>query len=181
MPEAALLLEAARTYPVKKHEPEMALAYPLIATFLLTGGRAKEVLGLRVEDVSTSRKTVTFRPNEFHEGRRLKTKTSSRTVPLWPQLAEILSPLLDQRAIEGGRLLFRSPHITDREAPLTDLRDMLDRVAVRAGLRRSVLEPRDGQAPLGRRVPPHPAIPGDLCNRPAPNVRPRSAGLALDC
>jgi hypothetical protein len=40
VPEAALLLEAARTYPAKKHEPEMALAYPLIATFLLTGGRA---------------------------------------------------------------------------------------------------------------------------------------------
>jgi integrase len=54
-------------------------------------------------------------------------------VPLWPQLKAALAPLLDQRAIEGGRLLFRSPHITDREASLTDLRDLLDRVAVRAG------------------------------------------------
>ena len=133
VPEAALLLEAARTYVVKKHEPEMALAYPLIATFLLTGGRAKEVLGLRVEDVSTDRQTVTFRPNEFHEGQRLKTKGSARVVPLVPQLQEILQPLLDRRAIEGGTLLFRSPHLTDREAPITDLRDLLDRVAVRAG------------------------------------------------
>jgi integrase len=133
VPEAALLLEMARTYPAKKHEPEMALAYPLIAAFLLTGGRAKEVLGLRLQDVSTDRNTVTFRPNEFHEGGRLKTRTSTRTVPLWPQLREALLPLLDQRAIEGGRLLFRSPHVTDREAPLTDLRDLLDRVARRAG------------------------------------------------
>jgi integrase len=133
VPEAALLLEMARTYPAKTHEPEMALAYPLLAAFLLTGGRAKEVLGLRLQDVSTDRRTVTFRPNEFHEGQRLKTKGSTRTVPLWPQLAEILTPLLDQRAIEGGRLLFRSPHITDREASITDLRDLLDRVAVRAG------------------------------------------------
>ena len=52
VPEAALLLELARTYPVKKHEPEMALAYPLIAAFLLTGGRQKEVLGLRLQDVA---------------------------------------------------------------------------------------------------------------------------------
>jgi hypothetical protein len=43
------------------------------------------------------------------------------------QLKAALTPLLDQRAIEGGRLLFRSPHITDREASLTDLRDLLDR------------------------------------------------------
>ena len=55
------------------------------------------------------------------------------TVPLWPQLREALLPLLDQRAIEGERLLFRSPHIPDREAPLTDLRDLLDRVAKQAG------------------------------------------------
>jgi hypothetical protein len=52
VPEAALLLETARTYPSKKHEPEMTLAYPLLAAFLLTGGRAKEVLGLRLQDKS---------------------------------------------------------------------------------------------------------------------------------
>jgi hypothetical protein len=50
--------------------------------------RANSLTGL--EDVSTDRRTVTFRPNEFHEGQRLKTRGSTRTVPLWPQLAEIL-------------------------------------------------------------------------------------------
>ena len=38
--------------------------------------------------------------------------------------------------------------------------------------RRARPGPRDRQAPLGRRVPPHPALPGDLCNRPAPNAGP---------
>jgi integrase len=131
VPEAALLLDAARAYPVGKREPEMRLAYPIIATFLLTGGRAKEVLGLRVEDVSTDRKTVTFRPHEFHKGKRLKTAGSARVVPLWPQLQEILELLLDQRALEGRRLLFPAPRLTD-EAPFADVRDLLDRVAERA-------------------------------------------------
>src|SRR2546422_2369254 len=35
----------------------MPFAYPLLATFLLTGGRAREVLGLEVGDVSFDRKT----------------------------------------------------------------------------------------------------------------------------
>ncbi len=47
------------------------------------------MLGLEASDVSFDRKTVTFRPNKW---RRLKTKKSHRTVPLWPQLEEILRP-----------------------------------------------------------------------------------------
>lgn len=86
----------------------MPFAYELIATFLLTGGRESEVLGLEVEDVSFDRKTITFRPNQW---RRLKTATSFRSVPLWPQLEEILRPMV------------------------TDFRKLLDAVAVRAGWR----------------------------------------------
>lgn len=140
--EAALLLEAARTYKVRRREPEMRLAYPIIAAFLLTGGRAKEVLGLRVEDVSTDRKTVLFRPHELHKGKRLKTASSARVVPLWPQLQEVLEPLLNQRALQGGTLLFPAPRIVDREAPTSDLRDMLDRVGTRAGWRRGEIRTR---------------------------------------
>ncbi len=43
--EAALLLEAARTYRPARGDLAMPFAYPLLATFLLTGGRAREVLG----------------------------------------------------------------------------------------------------------------------------------------
>lgn len=55
--------------------------------FLLTGGRKSEVFGLAIDDVNVERKTITFRP---HPWRRLKTLTSHRVVPLWPQLEKIL-------------------------------------------------------------------------------------------
>ena len=59
----------------------------LISTLLLTGGRETEVLGVEVDDVSLDRGVVTFRPNEW---RRLKTASSHRSVPLWPQLRDAL-------------------------------------------------------------------------------------------
>ena len=91
VPDAALLLESARTLPTVETAAGQgigaALAYPLLATFLLSGGRRAEVLGLELDDVSFDRGTVTFRP---HAHRRLKTRTSWRVVPLFPQLAEIM-------------------------------------------------------------------------------------------
>ena len=52
--DAALLLEAARTYrsvaPKGGRRP-FSYAYELIATFLLTGSRESEVLGLEVDDI----------------------------------------------------------------------------------------------------------------------------------
>ncbi len=86
VPDAALFLEAARTLPGRSSDLRADLVHPLLATFLLTGGRRSEVLGLEVSDVSFPRNTVTFRPNRY---RRLKTATSARVVPLWPQLRDI--------------------------------------------------------------------------------------------
>jgi integrase len=102
--------------------------HPLVATFLLTGGRKAEVLGLEVKDVSFDRKTVTFRPNER---RSLKTRTSHRTVPLWPQLEEILRPyVFSATAPRGEGLLFPS----DRGGGMIwDLRKALDAIARSAG------------------------------------------------
>jgi integrase len=115
------------THPVD----EAALAYPLVATYLLTGGRESEVLGLELDDVSLDRRTITFRPNKW---RRLKTPGSHRVVRLWPQLAEILGAYIPWRTVQrGGRLLFPSPW-SDQEQMLTDTRKLLDRVAARAGL-----------------------------------------------
>jgi integrase len=111
--EAALLLESARTYKPQRDDRAMPFAYPLIATFLLTGGRTKEVLGLKVDDISFDRRTITFRPNEF---RRLKTSTSHRTVPLWPQLEEVLREHLyggDTPRVSG--LLFPSNRILETD------------------------------------------------------------------
>ncbi len=128
--DAALLLAAARTYrpaPDKGGWRPVPFAHELIATFLLTGGRESEVLGLEVDDVSLDRGVVTFRPNAW---RRLKTGTSHRSVPLWPQLREALERYVAEHP--PSRLLFPS-YRTGEEAMLTDFRKLLDSVAVRAG------------------------------------------------
>jgi integrase len=130
--EAALLLEAAKSYRAKRGDLAVPYARALLATFLLTGGRQKEVLGLEAEDVSFDRKTITFRPNQW---RRLKTATSHRSVPLWPQLEESLREYVFGAAGPPGRLLFPSFR-TGQEAMLTDFRKLLDAMAERAGWRR---------------------------------------------
>ena len=131
--DAALLVEAARLYhPVsqKGGRPPMPFGYELVATLLLTGGRESEVLGLEVDDIGLERSVVTFRPNRW---RRLKTATSYRSVPLWPQLRAILRDYFPRREqLGGGTLLFPSYRGGD-EAMLTDFRKMLDTVAERAG------------------------------------------------
>lgn len=129
VPEAALLLEAARTHRPKRPDLGLPFAYPLVATHLLTGGRPSEVLGLEVDDVSFDRRTVTFRPNAW---RQLKTATSFRTVPLWPQLEEILRAYVFGSSAPPGRLLFPSLR-TGQEAMLTDCRKLLDAIAARVG------------------------------------------------
>jgi integrase len=134
VPDAALLLESARTLPTVVTPAGEAigaeLAYPLLASFLLTGGRRAEVLGLELDDLSFDRQTVTVRP---HPHRRLKTRTSWRVVPLFPQLAEILRAyVFGPRLERGGRLLFPS-FVTGTEAMLVDVRKLIDRIAVRAG------------------------------------------------
>jgi integrase len=94
--EAALILEAARVTEERERIPlggeghrvnATPALHAIIATFLLTGGRSSEVLGLDVQDLSFDRGLIYFRPND-HRG--LKTSTSVRAVPLWPQLREIL-------------------------------------------------------------------------------------------
>ncbi len=127
--DAALFLEAARTYTPKRGDIALPFLHELDAVFLLTGGRESEVYGLEVEDVSFDRGTVSFRPNTW---RRLKTATSRRIVPLWPQLEEILRPYVFGSSSPPGRLLFSATR-TEKEQPVTDLRKALDAVANRVG------------------------------------------------
>ncbi len=128
---AAEYLEAARTYRPRVEDGATPWVYPIIATFLLTGGRQSEVLGLEVDDVSFQRKTITFRPNDW---RRLKTRTSHRVVPLPPQLEEILRAYLLAREQEAplGSLLFPSAR-GEGEGLIRDIRKALDHVSERAG------------------------------------------------
>jgi integrase len=136
VPDAALFLEAAGTLSPKSSEFRADVVHPLLATFLLTGGRRSEVLGLEVTDISFGRGTVTFRPNRW---RRLKTATSERVVPLWPQLREILDAYLSARTTgmvlhnaPASSLLFPSFR-TGAEGRLVELRKIFDRVALRGG------------------------------------------------
>lgn len=137
VPEAALVLEAARTFePDREGDAAGGQLYPIIATFLLTGGRKSEVLGLDVEDVSFDRRRIRFRPNAH---RRLKTSTSHRTVPMWPQLY----PILQEHVFGGsgpatGRL-FPSRR-TGRK--IHDLRKTLDKLGKRCGLGEGALRTR---------------------------------------
>ena len=133
--DAALLLEAARIVEAREKredgsEGNRVKATPglhsIVATFLLTGGRSSEVLGLDIEDVSFDRELVRFRPNE-HRG--LKTHTSRRDVPLWPQLLAILQEWVfggDSPLTEG--LLFPS----NTGGMIRDLRKSLDTMGVLA-------------------------------------------------
>lgn len=130
--DAALLLEAARLY--RPARPDMAFAdgYQLVATFLLTGGRRLEVLGLQVGDLDFTRKTVTFRPNAW---RRLKSSSSARVVPLWPQLEAILDAAQDK---SPEALLFPSTRTPVRGVDaaahlLQEPRALLDAIASLAG------------------------------------------------
>lgn len=126
--EAALLLESARLAAASAKVPPYA--YPLLATFLLTGGRRSEVLRLEVADVSFDHKTVRIRKNASR--RRLKTRTSQRTVPLWPQLEEILRPYVFSPDRPPTRLLF--PRFGEGgESMITDFRKVVNRVTVPAG------------------------------------------------
>lgn len=130
--EAALVLEAARRHRPVERFGGIPFAYPLVATFLLTGGRESEVLGLELDDVSFERKTITFRPNRW---RGLKTERSGmamRTVPLWPQLEEILRGYLRAPNRPTGELLFPAI-IGGREQMLTDFRKTLNAIALAAG------------------------------------------------
>ena len=129
--EAALLLESAKTYRPGGPFGLSSPIYPLIACFLLTGGRRAEVLGLEVDDISFNRQTVTFRPNKW---RRLKTKKSHRSVPLWPQLKDILEQYFADRERGGGLgdLVFPSA-ARGPECMIRDFRYALDKVALRAG------------------------------------------------
>lgn len=129
--EAALILEAIRHYRPMRTDMDPiphGMLLGIVATYLLTGGRKSEVLGMEPEDVSFDRSQVTFRK---HAHRRLKTAGAHRSVPLWPQLRELLQGyVFGGGAPHGGHLLFPSPRTGKR---IWDIRKPLDAVAEMCG------------------------------------------------
>ena len=90
-----------------------------------------------MDDVSFKRKRIHFRPNRW---RGLKTKGSERSVPLWPQLEEIIRAYITHREQSAplNELLFPSP-MSESDALITDFRKALDAVAERL-LEQEVIE-----------------------------------------
>ena len=100
---------------------------PIVATFLYTGGRKQEVLGLLVGDVDLRNRLVHFRPNSHRE---LKHDHHRRTVPLWPKLEIELRLYLKDRDVGDSDLLFPSPR---GGGMLTDIRGSLEAAVEKAG------------------------------------------------
>ena len=98
--EAARLLNAAKELDGIPSAQRVPFLCPMVATFLFTGGRAQEVLGLTVDDVDMDAGTIHFQKNPHRE---LKRARHDRRVPIWPQLREILKPHLER---QGRGLLF---------------------------------------------------------------------------
>jgi integrase len=130
--EAARFLDAARRVQRVPRNGLIPFPEALVGTFLLTGGRKAEVLGFLVKDVDFNAETVSIRPNAW---RPLKRGWSERTIPLWPQLQEILGEYLETTPPKG-QLLFPSPRSLYRnnEDMIWDLRKMLKDVAREAGI-----------------------------------------------
>ena len=85
-----------------------------------------------VESRTQRRRRPTVRPNRWHG---LKTRTSHRVIPIWPQLEAILRAwVFGPRLERGGSLLVPSWTVRGEERRLRDIHRLLDRVAKRAGL-----------------------------------------------
>ena len=85
---------------------------------------------MQVEDVDFERGLVHIRPNSW---RGLKTKKSKRTVPLWPQLAQILHEYVEQFGRTEG-LLFPTTH----GGMLDDMRGSMSAALAATKIRKNV-------------------------------------------
>ena len=130
--EAARFLAAAERLDRVNRNGMIRFEYPLLATFLLTGGRRAEVFGLEVDDIDFEHRLVHIRPNSW---RGLKRRWSERSVPLWPQLDEILRRYLDDSP-PPARLLFPSPRLLNEggEGLINNVRKTLRDVAQKAAI-----------------------------------------------
>lgn len=104
---------------------------PIVATFLLTGGRKTEIFGLELRDIDFDNERVHIRPNVW---RNLKRARHKRSVPLWPQLGGILKPYLAGLGRDSG-LLFPAPM---HGGMLDDVRWQLDKILERAKITKPV-------------------------------------------
>jgi integrase len=129
--EGARVLRAAKELDADSIPAAIPYAHPLTATYLYTGCRRREGFGLECGDIDFRAQVVHLRPNRW---RQLKRKSHKRTVPLWPDLEEILSEYLEHFDRREG-LLFPSPK---GGGMLSCVRVTLERVTEKAGVDKHV-------------------------------------------
>lgn len=84
--------DMALLYPAYESNPE---AYALFLTLADTGARLAEIVGLEVQDVDWETQSIQIRPNSL---RGLKTKNSTRHVPVSPRALHALGTLTQASA-----------------------------------------------------------------------------------
>jgi len=131
--ELSAVLRAARELAPARTDLACRFWFVLIACYVYTGLRESEALGLECDDVDLERLVIRVRRNRF---RRLKTKQSTRSVPIFPQFAHILREYLSGPDAPRGRLLFPGALVDGQERTLTDFRKLLDKLPVPERLRR---------------------------------------------
>ena len=131
IPDAAKILKAAKKLDRINRNGLIQFVYPLIATFLLTGGRQSEVLGLTWDDIDVDLDFITFRPNKW---RGLKREWSERTIPLWSQLKPILKD--HRKKMNGSDLVFPSPRLehVGTEGMIHDIRKIMRNLKKTSGV-----------------------------------------------
>ncbi len=131
IPDAAKVLKAAKRLERAPKGGLIEFVHPLIATFLLSGGRAAEVLGLTWDDIDFDLKQITFKPNKW---RGLKREWSERTIPMWPQLLPILKA--HRKKMKGDRLVFPSPRLAfvGKEGMIHDIRNVMNELRKESGV-----------------------------------------------
>lgn len=128
--EAARFLAAAAKLDADPHPRTVPYLRPVFAVPLLTSARKSEALGLEARDVDFERSVVHIRPNRW---RKLKTRYSKRSVPLWPQLRKILAEHVERFDLSEG-LLFPAPD----GAMLSDLRGSIAAILEEAKIEKRV-------------------------------------------
>lgn len=139
--EGVRLLEAAQALEENPRSRAYPHLYALLTTFLCSGGRRLEVLGLDVADLDLETRAdghgrIHFRPNRWRQiGNGFKGAVSVRSVPLWPQLRRALRAHLDRTGITEG-LVF--PSHVEGAGMLQDVRDAIASAAEKANITKAI-------------------------------------------
>ena len=96
-----LLLQDAHIQPLEPAMKDGELAWAFYVLLRDTGARVAEIAGLRVQDCDTTKRCLTITPTPW---RRLKNKTSERSVPPSLEVATLLKDLIKGK--EGEEPVF---------------------------------------------------------------------------